>query len=1020
MKTVHYQQYSRWSSITLRLFICFTLSLSLAAGALSSTVQANQGVKLSNEYHIDTFDDDGEEIDLILVPGGPSEDTAPPAELPKRGASGSNILSSVPAFDWSYGCSATSAAMMFGYYDNQGYDNMYDGSANDGDCPMTNSVWGSGECPLSATHQGLDDLETKGHVDDYWSSLGSSNDPYYGNWDESGYTDCTADFMGTNQYNNWNTSDGGTFFFFRGDGSPLYDYSSCEPSYRDGNHGMRLFAESRGYDVETNFSQYIKGLGSNPDNGFSFADFQEEIDSGRPVMIQVAGHSMVGFGYSEPDTIYLNNTWDHNGHSMTWGGSYYGMQHYGVTVFRLESIEPTPPPEPELPTVSTAAAASIEQQSATLNGIIDNDGGESCQVRFEYDMDPGEPYDFNTNWSGNLNTGDDFSQVISDLSPDTTYYFRAQTKNSAGSSSGAELSFSSLSVVLPEAPASLTAITSGSQQINLSWTRAADADKTKIQRKQGGFPVDINDGTEVYFGNVEAFSDTELSPETSYYYRAWSFNDDSTLWSENHAESQATTTRLILPSTTSTAAAASIEQQSATLNGIIDNDGGESCQVRFEYDMDPGEPYDFNTNWSGNLNTGDDFSQVISDLSPDTTYYFRAQTKNSAGSSSGAELSFSSLSVVLPEAPASLTAITSGSQQINLSWTRAADADKTKIQRKQGGFPVDINDGTEVYFGNVEAFSDTELSPETSYYYRAWSFNDDSTLWSENHAESQATTEVLPNNPPNVPTSPSPETLGANISVEAVLNWYGDDPDEGDSLTYDVYFDTVDANTLVASNQSSTSFEPGELEKDSTYYWKVIASDSHGMSSESPVWEFNTEPSESTPLTISYDIDLSAGWNLISLPLIPESSDIDDIINSANLASGDVGNIDMVYHYNTSSGSWDYWREQTGGTLQSIEDGNGYWVYTKTADVLTTHGSEAATAGYSLQSNWNMVGFTSVEEQDHDAYLASIGEAYSVLYGWDAATDSWYCPTMGQNGGKLKPGHGYWVYMSVPGTVMLS
>ena len=180
-----YKKNNDWVGIILRLFVCLSLSLSLAAGVTVSAVQADQGVKLSSEYHVDTFGDDGEEIDLILVPGGPSEDMVPTAELPKRGASGSNILSSVPAFDWSYGCSATSAAMIFGYYDNQGYENMYDGPANDGDCPITNSVWGSGECPLSATHQDLDGLETKGHVDDYWSSLGSSSDPYYGNWDES-------------------------------------------------------------------------------------------------------------------------------------------------------------------------------------------------------------------------------------------------------------------------------------------------------------------------------------------------------------------------------------------------------------------------------------------------------------------------------------------------------------------------------------------------------------------------------------------------------------------------------------------------------------------------------------------------------------------------------------------------------------------------------------------------------------------------------------------------------------------
>jgi hypothetical protein len=473
-------------------------------------------------------------------------------------------------------------------------------------------------------------------------------------------------------------------------------------------------------------------------------------------------------------------------------------------------------------------------------------------------------------------------------------------------------------------------------------------------------------------------------------------------------------------------AAASLEQHSATLNGIIDNDGGESCQVRFEYDTDQNEPYAFNTDWSGNLNTDDDFSKVFSTLNPNTTYYFRAQAKNSAGSSSGAELSFTSLSVVLPEAPSSLTAIASGSHQINLSWTRAADADKTKIQRKQGSFPVDKNDGSELYFGNAESFSNTGLSPETSYYYRAWSFTEDSALWSENYAESQATTEALANNPPNMPTSPSPETLSNNVSIDSNLNWFGDDPDEGDTLTYDVYFDTVNASTLVSSNQSSTSFEPGQLENDSSYLWKIIATDNHGLSAESPVWAFNTEPAESTPptpptpLTASYNISLSAGWNLISLPLIPENSDINAIISSDNLASGDVSNIDIVYYYNTSSGSWNYWKGQSGSTLLSMEDGNGYWVYTKTADVLTVHGSESTTSGYALQTDWNMLGFTSVEEQDYETYLASIGGSYSILYGWDASTNSWYCPTLNQNGGLLEPGHGYWVYMSAPGTVMLS
>ena len=52
-------------------------------------------------------------------------------------------------------------------------------------------------------------------------------------------------------------------------------------------------------------------------------------------MIQVEGHSMLGYGYNDSGTlVYLRDTWDYGSHSMTWGGSYSDpMQHYAVTVF---------------------------------------------------------------------------------------------------------------------------------------------------------------------------------------------------------------------------------------------------------------------------------------------------------------------------------------------------------------------------------------------------------------------------------------------------------------------------------------------------------------------------------------------------------------------------------------------------------------------------------------------------------------------------------------------------------------
>ena len=297
-------------------------------------------------YLARTFiDEEGREIVEIIVPGLPPEkriSEAVVSDIEIRQADA--ILSDVPAFSWCYGCSATSAAMMFGYYDRTGYSNMYAGPANGGVCPLDNSVWGSKECPLSATHEGYDGLAVKGHADDYWVSFGTEADPYYNNWTEHKYADCTADFMGTNQYHNWGNSDGSTCFHYYTDGSPIYDYSSCEPTgTRDGCHGIRLFVESRGYNVShdgsnyQNYNQYIYGYGGNT-QGFTFDQFKAEIDAGRTVIIQVVGHSMLGYGYDDPNTIQIHDTWDHNGHSMIWGGNYSGMQHYGVAVIQLQSL----------------------------------------------------------------------------------------------------------------------------------------------------------------------------------------------------------------------------------------------------------------------------------------------------------------------------------------------------------------------------------------------------------------------------------------------------------------------------------------------------------------------------------------------------------------------------------------------------------------------------------------------------------------------------------------------------------
>ena len=47
---------------------------------------------------------------------------------------------------------------------------------------------------------------------------------------------------------------------------------------------------------------------------------------------------------------------------------------------------------------------------------------------------------------------------------------------------------------------------------------------TRIVRKVGSAPININDGTVVYEGTEFAYTDTGLTEGTTYYYRAFAYN----------------------------------------------------------------------------------------------------------------------------------------------------------------------------------------------------------------------------------------------------------------------------------------------------------------------------------------------------------------------------------------------------------------------------------------------------------------------------------------------------------------
>ena len=148
--------------------------------------------------------------------------------------------------------------------------------------------------PLIASHLGLDGRATRGSIDDYWVSyLSNSKDPYItGGWTQHAWGDAVGDYMKTSQ-SAYNNVDGSTSFYYINSATPLtcaamegYGEASL-----DGTYGRKLFYEASGYTVTDCYTQMTDNKHA---GGFSFAQYKTEIDAGRPVLLNLNGHSIVG------------------------------------------------------------------------------------------------------------------------------------------------------------------------------------------------------------------------------------------------------------------------------------------------------------------------------------------------------------------------------------------------------------------------------------------------------------------------------------------------------------------------------------------------------------------------------------------------------------------------------------------------------------------------------------------------------------------------------------------------------
>ena len=280
-------------------------------------------------------------------------------------------------------------------------------------------------------------------------------------------------------------------------------------------------------------------------------------------------------------------------------------------------------------------------------------------------------------------------------------------------------------------------------QINLTWTASTDnvgVSEYRVERCQGASCTNF---VQVATSTGTSFSNTGLASNTTYRFRVRAADGAGNFSTYSNIVSATTQTALDTTAPTApaalTATALSTSQINLTWAASTDNVGVsgyrvERCQgANCTNFVQVGTP------------TGTSFSNT--GLSPATSYNYSVLATDAAGNVSPYSniVSATTLSPdTTPPTPTGLIATATSSTQINLSWTASSDnagGVSYRVERCQGancaGF-VQIATPTGI------SFSDTGLTPATSYSYRVLAVDSASNLSGYSNIATATTSSTLP------------------------------------------------------------------------------------------------------------------------------------------------------------------------------------------------------------------------------------------------------------------------------------
>lgn len=290
--------------------------------------------------------------------------------------------------------------------------------------------------------------------------------------------------------------------------------------------------------------------------------------------------------------------------------------------------------------MTTNQASNVTSYSSSSGGDVTSDGNAFITARgicWGTSQNPSISGNKTTDGTG---TGA-FTSSLTGLNANTIYYVRAYATNSAGTSYGQQVTFTTspiitAPVVTTSTPVNVTfnSASAGGEVTddgNSAVTARGICWNTSQDPTISGSKTNDGTGTGKFTSSISG-----LNPNTTYYVRAYATNNAGTSYG---SQVTFTTPLNVTAPVVNTSAVTGITSNTASSGGEVTDDGNAAVTSRgicWNTSQNPSISGNKTTDGTG---TGA-FSSNLTGLNGNTTYYVRAYATNSAGTSYGTEVTF--------------------------------------------------------------------------------------------------------------------------------------------------------------------------------------------------------------------------------------------------------------------------------------------------------------------------------------------------------------------------------------------